>query len=117
MPGLFAPVGLRTDVDRGRVDTCGTRWYTVPMSTLPPDSPPPAKDSHRSTRLLTARVPIPVAEAVDRCADRAGLTRNAYVCEVVSTIVKAEEALVNLVETGNVEGLKGPTGGNPGRAW
>lgn len=87
------------------------------MSTSPPDPAKPSKDSHRSTRLLTARVPIPVAEAVDRCADRAGLTRNAYVCEVVSTIVKAEETLINLAETGNAEGLKGPTGGNPGRAW
>jgi hypothetical protein len=67
--------------------------------------------------VLTTRVPIPVAEAVDRLAVKAGMTRNAYVCEVVTAVAKAEDTLANLAETGNADGLKGPTGGNPGRSW
>jgi len=61
------------------------------MSTPTPDPATPVKDSHRSTRVLTTRVPIPVADAVDRLADRAGLTRNAYVGAVVTEAVKADD--------------------------
>lgn len=61
------------------------------MTTPNPDPASPVKDSHRSTRVLTARVPIPVAEAVDRLADQAGVSRNAYVGEVVAEAVKAAE--------------------------
>jgi hypothetical protein len=60
------------------------------MST--PISPKPVvRDSHRSTRLLTTRVPIPVAEAVDRLAEQAGMTRNAYVGAVVKAAVGGEK--------------------------